>query len=210
MNIYSPYIYGSFYQSGSTSYFKENLGVGFNSGMEPSAKFEVSSTSQGVLFPRMTLAQKNLIPMPATSLLVYQTDGASGYQYYDGSNWNNFVTSSSLTGYVTTNTTQTVTGKKTFNAIDLEAADTFQLRGGDGRFTININENPFFEISSGDGYMFWMNSSGDRALFDNNALTSNRFYNLPDNSGTLALLSDIPSLTGYVTTNTTQTVTGAK
>jgi len=148
--------------------------------------------------------------MPATSLLVYQTDGASGYQYYDGSNWNNFVTSSSLTGYVTTNTTQTVTGKKTFNAIDLEAADTFQLRGGDGRFTININENPFFEISSGDGYMFWMNSSGDRALFDNNALTSNRFYNLPDNSGTLALLSDIPSLTGYVTTNTTQTVTGAK
>ncbi len=87
MNIYNPYVYGSFTQSGSTSYFKEDLGVGFIDGIHPSAKFEVSGITKGVLFPRMTETQKNAISTPATSLLIYQTDGTSGYQYYNGVAW---------------------------------------------------------------------------------------------------------------------------
>lgn len=48
-----------------------------------SSELEVSSTTKGVLIPRMTLAQKNAIVSPANGLLVFQTDGASGLYFYD-------------------------------------------------------------------------------------------------------------------------------
>lgn len=38
-----------------------------------SAKIEVASTTQGVLFPRMTTTQKNAISSPAEGLVVYDT-----------------------------------------------------------------------------------------------------------------------------------------
>ena len=53
----------------------------------PSAQLEVKSTTKGLLTPRMTEAQKLAISSPATGLLVYQTDGTSGFYYYDGSVW---------------------------------------------------------------------------------------------------------------------------
>lgn len=52
-----------------------------------SALFQLDSTTQGLLSPRMTLAQKNAIVTPATGLLVYQTDGTDGFYYYDGAVW---------------------------------------------------------------------------------------------------------------------------
>ncbi len=52
-----------------------------------SAMLDVSSTSKGVLVPRMTAAQVAAISAPATGLLVYQTDGTTGFYYYNGSTW---------------------------------------------------------------------------------------------------------------------------
>ena len=52
-----------------------------------SAQLDVTATNKGVLIPRMTQAQKNAILTPATSLLVYQTNGTPGYYYYNGTNW---------------------------------------------------------------------------------------------------------------------------
>ena len=53
----------------------------------PSAKLEVVSTTQGVLFPRMTTTQKNAISSPAAGLVIYDTTlgklcvrGASAWQ----------------------------------------------------------------------------------------------------------------------------------
>ncbi len=40
----------------------------------PSSLLTLNSTSQGFLIPRMTTAQKNAIPTPATGLMVYDTD----------------------------------------------------------------------------------------------------------------------------------------
>ena len=58
-----------------------------------SSLLEVKSTTKGVLFPRMTLSQRNAIVSPATGLLIYQTDNTPGYYYYNGSGWNREVTS---------------------------------------------------------------------------------------------------------------------
>ena len=52
-----------------------------------SAMLDVASTNKGVLVPRMTGAQKWAISSPATGLMVFQTDSASGFYYYTGSAW---------------------------------------------------------------------------------------------------------------------------
>lgn len=49
---------------------------------DPSSMLDVSSTTKGMLTPRMTTAQKNLIASPANGLLVYDID-LKGFYYYD-------------------------------------------------------------------------------------------------------------------------------
>ncbi len=46
---------------------------------DASAKLDVSSTTKGLLAPRMTAAQKTAISLPANGLLIYQTDGVTGF-----------------------------------------------------------------------------------------------------------------------------------
>lgn len=48
---------------------------------------DLTSTSSGILIPRMTSVQRSSIVAPATGLLVYQNDGATGFYYYDGAAW---------------------------------------------------------------------------------------------------------------------------
>ena len=49
-----------------------------------SARLEVASTDKGFLLPRMTAAQRGLIPSPANGLMVYQTDGVVGFYVNTG------------------------------------------------------------------------------------------------------------------------------
>ncbi|RXR20923.1 tail fiber domain-containing protein [Flavobacterium amnicola] len=66
---------------------------------DASAALDISSTNKGVLVPRMTQAQRNLIGTPATGLLIYQTDATPGFYYYNGASWQSFASSGwSLTG----------------------------------------------------------------------------------------------------------------
>ncbi len=61
--------------------------VAINSSDTPpdnSAMLDVSSTSKGLLIPRMTQAQRNAISNPATGLMVYQTDATAAYYYNSG------------------------------------------------------------------------------------------------------------------------------
>ncbi len=52
-----------------------------------SAMLDVSSTNSGILIPRMTEAQKIAIISPALGLMIYQTDNASSFWYYNGTEW---------------------------------------------------------------------------------------------------------------------------
>ena len=54
-----------------------------------SAVLEVTSTTQGVLFPRMTTAQKTAIGSPAAGLQVYDTT-LNQMSYFNGTTWVNF------------------------------------------------------------------------------------------------------------------------
>lgn len=51
------------------------------------AVLDVASTSQGMLTPRMTQAERDAIAAPATGLLIYQTDNRPGFRFYDGTDW---------------------------------------------------------------------------------------------------------------------------
>ncbi|MBL7718414.1 MAG: hypothetical protein JNL72_06240 [Flavipsychrobacter sp.] len=69
----------------SVTSFAQNVGVNADgSTADPSAMLDVKSTDKGVLVPRMTQANRNGIPMPATGLLIFQTDNAPGFYYNSG------------------------------------------------------------------------------------------------------------------------------
>jgi hypothetical protein len=54
---------------------------------DASAALDVVSTTQGILVPRMTAAQRGLISSPATGLLVYQSNATAGFYFYNGTAW---------------------------------------------------------------------------------------------------------------------------
>ena len=62
-------------------------GVGINAtgaAVDTSAILDLSSTNKGLLVPRMTAAQRAAIVLPATGLVVYQTDGTAGLYFNAG------------------------------------------------------------------------------------------------------------------------------
>ncbi|MBJ6110800.1 tail fiber domain-containing protein [Hymenobacter sp. BT523] len=61
--------------------------VGAAGAPDASAALEVRSTTQGLLLPRLTLAQRNAVAAPAAGLVLYQTDNAPGLYAYDGTAW---------------------------------------------------------------------------------------------------------------------------
>jgi len=63
-----------------------NVGIGTNS-VNASARFQVDSTTQGVLPPRMTTTQKVAIASPAAGLIVYDTT-SNKLCCYNGTTWN--------------------------------------------------------------------------------------------------------------------------
>ena len=67
-----------------------------NSGVaaDSTAMLDISSTTKGLLIPRMTSQHRTAIAAPATGLLIYQTDGDPGFYYYNGTTWFLLVTTS--------------------------------------------------------------------------------------------------------------------
>lgn len=90
-----------------------NVGIGATA-PAASALLEVKSTTQGVLLPRMTIAQRNAIASPAQGLIVFQTDGTKGFYYYDAG-WKPLSSSS---GTFANNTLSNLTAPTAIN-VDL-------------------------------------------------------------------------------------------
>ncbi len=61
--------------------------VSINTSANPpdaSSMLDISGAGKGLLIPRMTMAQRDAITLPANALLVYQTDNAEGFYYNRG------------------------------------------------------------------------------------------------------------------------------
>ncbi len=79
----------------AVSSFAQNVAIN-NAGStaDASAILDVSSTSKGLLIPRMTQAQRLAIANPANGLMVYQTDGQPGFYFnFGGPSTPNWVAS---------------------------------------------------------------------------------------------------------------------
>ena len=70
----------------------QNVGINATgTAPDPSAMLDISSTTSGLLIPRMTTAQRTAIGTPAASLLVYDLT-TSSYWYHDGTQWVELLT----------------------------------------------------------------------------------------------------------------------
>ena len=77
--------------------------VGLNTEtLDPSAALDITSTTQGLLMPRMTQAQRAAIANPAQGLMVYQTDETEGFYYYNGTGWSAYYSKSVLDAQIAT------------------------------------------------------------------------------------------------------------
>jgi len=85
----------------STLAFAQNVSISsnINDTPDPSAMLDVKSDTKGMLVPRMTLAKRVAIVLPAEGLIVYQTDDVKGFYYYTGSEWTAFVATNKITNY---------------------------------------------------------------------------------------------------------------
>ena len=84
---------GSITVGAGTSSIEGSLVVGAVAGTGTSAALEVKSTTQGLLLPRLTVAQRDAIMNPTQGLMVFCTSaGPNGQlQVYNGSSWTNFI-----------------------------------------------------------------------------------------------------------------------
>lgn len=82
--------------NGSNIYFTTgNVGIGIAS---PNSKsiLELSSTTKGILIPRLTSTQRSAISSPPSGLIVYQTDAPVGLYFYYTGGWRYLYNSSSI------------------------------------------------------------------------------------------------------------------
>lgn len=106
-----------------------NIGINAT-GASPdaSAMLDVSSSTKGILIPRMSSTQRTSITNPAAGLMVYDTNKKS-FWYYDGSVWINIKDSDGSSS----NELQTIS----------KSGSTVTLSDGGGSFTDEVNDSDF-------------------------------------------------------------------
>jgi hypothetical protein len=67
-------------------FVRDDKRIGVNT-IYPKSVLDITSTTSGILIPRMNQTQRDAIASPATGLLIYQTDNTPGFYYYNGSAW---------------------------------------------------------------------------------------------------------------------------
>ena len=137
------------------------VGIGTSS-PDASSVLDITSTTKGMLAPRMTATQKSAISSPATGLLIYQTDGTTGFYYYTGSAWiglpnsgllskvegTNF-TGSLLVGHATTGTLNAAEYNTGIGLGALQAVTTGDYNTAIGYAALYSNTTGSYNIASG-------------------------------------------------------------
>jgi hypothetical protein len=123
---YQTLLYILFFFSNFSS-VNAQFGIGTNS-PEASSILDLSSTTKGILVPRMSLVERDLISAPAEGLLIYNTT-SKGFNYFQ-SGWNDY-----LSNYKTVTTSTSVL---TESIID-EPVTGSALITSSGTYSVNFN-----------------------------------------------------------------------
>lgn len=101
--------------------------------LDPSARLQIESTTQGLLIPRLSTSEQNAIPSPANGLHIYNTDSLTDC-IFDGTVWRMVA----LGEYVDLYSDQTITGgTKRFNGtVNVTASNPSAFE------TVAFNINP--------------------------------------------------------------------
>jgi uncharacterized protein (TIGR02145 family) len=98
------------------------VGIGTET-LDPSAKLDVTSTTQGFLPPRMTFMQRDLIPTPAEGLIIYNTN-TKCLETYNGTNWINICDSNVSIDLVTSGASSGEPTQFTFNGLTYKPVES--------------------------------------------------------------------------------------
>ncbi|RYY65736.1 MAG: hypothetical protein EOO13_16765 [Chitinophagaceae bacterium] len=135
----------------------QNVGIGTNN-PDPSAALDITST-RGLLIPRMTEATRILIPNPAFGLLIYQTDGITGFYYHSSSGWVPVLTPT-LQQNLNTN------GKYISNGDHDNDEGLLPLPGGGllshGHYFLNSSNERSFSGYDGAKFLWWPSKAAFR------------------------------------------------
>ena len=121
-----------------------------------SALLDISSTTKGVLIPRMSATDKVNIANPATGLLIYQDNGLDGFYYNQGTPgspiWLKVGTEKTTVGFsATTSALQTftagVTAKVLYATEEYDVANNF-VPGATSQFTAPSNGIYHFDVKT--------------------------------------------------------------
>lgn len=123
--------------------------VGINTtSPDASSMLDIQSNNKGLLIPRMTAAEKIAIATPANGLLIYQTDGLTGFWYYNGTLWANIGTSAP-TGWGLTGNTATDPATNFIGTTD-DIALNFRVNNTQaGRIGNSTEQGTFFGYQAG-------------------------------------------------------------
>ncbi len=149
--------------------FSQSVGIG-NDKFTPdqSAALEIRSIEKGLLISRMTETERDAISSPAIGLLIYQTDGTSGFYYYDGTIWQPLQGSSGDADADPTNEFQTLSiSGDTLYLSD----DGYVYLGGIGTGDItavgSMGSGAVFADTTADGAWLGLGAAAGRIEFDN-------------------------------------------
>jgi hypothetical protein len=194
-----------------SSFLLYSQGVAINNdGSTPdaSAILDVKSTSKGVLIPRMTLSERSAISSPASGLLVYQTNGTTGFYFYDGSSWIRLASGTEAAYTAGTGisiSSNTITNTSPDQTVTLTGGGSTTVTGTYPNFTVSSTDNnsggTVTSVTAGIGL-----SGG--------TITSTGTISMPNTgtAGTYGSATQTPVLTtdaqGRVTAVTNTTITG--
>lgn len=158
--------------------FSQNVAVNTDGSVaHSSALLDVKSTNKGMLVPRMTTVQRNSIALPATGLLVYDTD-ANSFWFYNGTTWTNLAGSSG--GGSGVNWKLSGNNNTSPSTDFIGTTDNQSLR-----FKVNDLHHGLLDSS---GSIFWgMNSGVNNTGYSNVAIGTHALYNNTDRSNLVAI-----------------------
>ena len=139
---------------------------------DASSLLDIKSTAKGILIPRMTKAQRDLIASPIDGLLIYQNNSTPGFYYYNGTAWTAISTkgaNTKLSNLVAPTAVNQSLLPGVSNSIDLGSP-------------VNLWKNAYFSgdalvngitIGRGGSAIASNTATGDQALYNNTSGNQN-------------------------------------